>query len=381
MKLKISSIMAFFIYHIIFINLYYVSKYDLVVDAFCVIVLIILCIKFKYFTNKRYKEINILLFAFIIVILISSFYNKVNMHRGILYAIKILEIFLFWEYVHQRKEQKSVIKIFLYLTMIYLIITDMLLLFKPSLYLNNSQNYLLGNKFHVSYLHILLFAFYSFYTYEKKNIIVKILKGLIWILAITVSITTECNTAVIGCILIIIGSVIAKKKNMKSFNNPRNIILTLIISSSMLLYFSGVLHVKPVEYFIVNVLNEDLTLTGRMNIYEKDLEVIPNKLFLGYGYGNSYDVMFEAMGAPNTQNGLLECILNFGVIGTILLIIIIYKVFKDYDQNNNMNSIILYLYVFAILGMIEITIDITYIALIAMLNNGKIKALVGEKSE
>ena len=47
MKLKISSIMAFLVYHIIFINLYYVHKYDLVVYAFCAIMLFILCISKK----------------------------------------------------------------------------------------------------------------------------------------------------------------------------------------------------------------------------------------------------------------------------------------------------------------------------------------------
>lgn len=381
MKLKISSIMAFLVYHIIFINLYYVHKYDLVVYAFCAIMLFILCIKFKYFTNRRYIKINAFIFIFITIIIISAVYNKVNLHRGILYAIKILEIFLFWEYVYQRNEQKSVIKIFLYLAVVYVIITDMLIFFKPNLYLNNSKNYLLGNKFHVSYLHILLFVFYSYYNYGKNDAIVKIFKVLIWSWAVVISIITECSTAVIGCILIAIVNLVAKKKNIKNLSNPKAIILTLVISCSILLFFSGILHIKPVQYLIVNILHEDLTLTGRMYIYEKDFGIISEKLFLGHGYGNSYDVMFDAIRAPNTQNGLLECLLNFGVIGTTLLLLIIYRVFKDYDKNSNMNAIIVYLYVFSILGMIEVTIDIKYIALIAMLNNGKINTLVGEKSE
>ena len=137
--------------------------------------------------------------------------------------------------------------------------------------------------------------------------------------------------------------------------------------------FRGILNYKPIQFFIVEILNEDLTLTGRLEIYDNDLEIISKKLFLGYGYGNSHDVMYDAIKAPNTQNGLLECVLNFGVLGTFILLLIIYNVFKNYDKNKNKIPLIIYIYAFSILGMVEVTINITYIAVIALINNGLIK--------
>lgn len=380
MKIKISSIMAFLIYHVIFISMYYVPQYSLLVYIFCGILLVMLCCKIKYFINKRYSKVNILIFSFVAMILFSAFYNRVNMQRGVIYAIKVLEIFLFWEYVHQKNEQKTVVKVFLYLTVFYLIITDILLFISPNLYKNNSRNYLIGNKFYVSYLHILLLIFYSYYKSSRNDIRVKCVKIFLLVWAIAIAFVTDCSTAVTGCALILLLKLIIKRKNIKNLSNPKMFMITLFVSCSLLLCFSGILHTKPIKFLIVNVLHEDLTLTGRLYIYENDFDIISKKLFLGHGYGNSYDVMYSAIKAPNTQNALLECLLNFGILGTIALLLLMYRIFKDYNKCNEMDSIIIYLYVFSILGMIEITINITFIALLAMLNNGKINSLVGEKN-
>ena len=246
---------------------------------------------------------------------------------------------------------------------------------RPDMFLANDSNYLLGNKFQVSYFHILLLAFYMYYVKDKKDKKNVVFKTIFAVLAICICLYTECTTALIGALLFLI-IYVATKNNHKKIK-PIFIMVLLIVSCSILILFSNIVHLKPIEYIIVNLLHEDITLTGRTYIYDNIFSVIGNKWLLGYGYGNSYDIMFEQLHLPNTQNALLEYWLDSGILGVTLLLVLIYNIFKDY--NKNINSIVIYLYVFSILGCIEVTIDIIYIALLAMLNIGKVNKINNEK--
>lgn len=364
MKISIINIMAFIIYHIIFVTFSYVDNYNVIVLALEILMLFLLCLKIKVIINKKFAKINILLIAFIFIIFIGAIRSGSTFMRGIIFGIKVLEIFIFCEYAYQKNKIDSVIKTFFYLTLFYVIITDILLISVPSLFMRYN-NYFVGNKFYVSYLHILLFTFYM--CLPKKN---KRFTIILYAYSIIISIIVNCNTALIGTILIALLYLLKDRFNLV---NPALIIIVILVSSSILFMFRGILNYKPIQFFIVEILNEDLTLTGRLEIYDNDLEIISKKLFLGYGYGNSHDVMYDAIKAPNTQNGLLECVLNFGVLGTFILLLIIYNVFKNYDKNKNKIPLIIYIYAFSILGMVEVTINITYIAVIALINNGLIK--------
>lgn len=365
MKIKISSIMAILLYHIIFINLYYVEKYSLIIQAFALILFFYLALKMKFFINSRYLKVNILLFSFISIMLISSIVN-VNAQRGVFQVVKLLEVFLFFEYIKQIGNEKNTIRIFTILTFIYIIINDLLMFLSPSLFYLNNSNYLLGNKFQVSYIHILLPILYMYYNslINKKDVSNMVASIITLLFAMFISAYTECTTGLVGTILFTVFYFCMRKKNKKV--NAKAIIIVLLISCSILLIFSNIVKLKPVEYIIVNILHEDVTLTGRTIIYENIFNIIGSKWLLGYGYGNSYDVMSEQLNYPNTQNALLEYWLTTGIAGMILLIILIYKILNNY--NKNINSLIIYLLVFCILGSIEITISTIFLAVLAIIN-------------
>lgn len=376
MKIKISSIMAILLYHIIFINLYYVEKYSLITQAFALILFFYLALKMKFFINSRYLKVNILFFSFISIMLISSIVN-VNAQRGIFQAVKLLEVFLFFEYIKQIDNEKNTIRIFTILTFIYIIINDLLMFLSPNLFYLNNSNYLLGNKFQVSYIHILLPILYMYYNTltNKKDVSNMVVSIITLLFAMFISAYTECTTGLVGTILFSVFYLCMHKKNKKV--NAKAIIIVLLISCSILLIFSNIVKLKPVEYIIVNVLHEDVTLTGRTVIYENVFNVIKDRWFLGYGYGNSYDVMSEKLNFPNTQNALLEYWLTTGIVGMILLVILTYKILKNY--NKNVNSLIVYLFVFCILGSIEITIGTVFLAVLAIVNEGDNKDYKSKK--
>lgn len=100
------------------------------------------------------------------------------------------------------------------------------------------------------------------------------------------------------------------------------------------------------EDYVHQVLGRDLTLTGRTYIWSAILEEVNTGLFWGYGYGTfwGYNSLLESQIIANytnkiggvivsgAHNGFLELILQIGIIGVLLfLVIILYSGKKLYD--------------------------------------------------
>lgn len=375
MKLKVSSIIAIMAYHVALVNLPYISIYNYILYAFIAILLLFFAINYKVFLKKEYSNVNIFLLLFISIAFLSAIYNGNNVHRTVIYISKVLSIVLFFEYMYQKNENKKAINIFYKLTMIYCFFNDIIVFINPNIYIQHQGYYFLGNKFNISYMHIILLVLFM-YLYRdniKNNFNKKALMFFIIVISLAIFIITECTTALIGYLLLLLFIFFIPIK--KVIKKPKVFLVTIIVTGFVLVFFSGILHNKLIENIIVNVLHEDIELTGRIYIYENVFNILSKSLLLGYGYGNSYEIMYDYITAPNTQNGILECILNFGVLGTTLFILFILTIVKNLKYNveyKDKQYIILFgVYVFIILGMVEVTYDIYLITLLSMLNCGK----------
>ena len=106
-------------------------------------------------------------------------------------------------------------------------------------------------------------------------------------------------------------------------------------------------------------------------------KIIFQKKFLGYGYNNSYSILYPLIQAPNTQNALVEWWFISGLIGLGLLLTSIYINFenmkKNYAKKFNEDSFIMGIYIFLILGSIEITIGTAFFVLLLFSNIGNFK--------
>lgn len=103
-----------------------------------------------------------------------------------------------------------------------------------------------------------------------------------------------------------------------------------------IIVFSGV---SLFALFLITYWNElilisgrDLTLSGRTIIWGIALEAISNKFFLGYGIEGFWhpdskfaQVNFNIMGhfVPNSHNGYFEILLDLGIVGLILYLLVI----------------------------------------------------------
>ena len=367
-KIYFPTFFLVLIYFASFITLPYFEYYNLF--KYCILLVCGIYSLFNIFVLGNYKlrKINILLIAYLISIIVSAYINKdVGTERNsflasIVFCGSIFETVIIMErYFHDNKIDKLVNVLF-NITLYVLIINDFLI-FVGYNHPFVENYYLIGNKFTVSYTHILLLALY-FYKIKKYDTTIKnIIFICLSITTLTIDLLVKCSTGIVGLIVFYIISMFIKEKHL--IKSKLFFIFIFTLSFTFFLTFDLFLNNDFVKYIIVDILGEDITLTGRISIYQNIIEVLDGHYLFGYGYGNSFEVMMSTIGAPNSQNGLLECILTQGVISTTILItMIMYSTLcKKYKKNNFLIAII---YMFIILSSIEITFGSLFLIVLVL---------------
>ncbi|MCU7204085.1 O-antigen ligase family protein [Turicibacter sp. TA25] len=282
-----------------------------------------------------------------------------------MYIVIVYELFFILSYITEKIDYLFIIKILYKLALIYIILTDLLIFINPHYFMKNGEYYLVGNKFSVGYLHLQLIVLFFMYTnLNKKFKFSRYLIGILYILlTIIIAIKVDCMTTIIGLfILLLFLFFIPRKITTK----PDVFLLILLVSNLALLSYDRILNIPSIQYFITQILNRDISLTGRTVIYDNIPKLMQGKVLLGYGYGSSYETWMKYINLPNSQNALIDIIIEQGLFAVIFLLIIIYFVIKRINLKDK-NIIHIYypalvmLYVYSILGAVEITINISYI--------------------
>ena len=385
--MKNVTICSILLFHAVFVSLGNDSK---IIKYVCVVLLIMFLMNHtEVFFKKTYRKINISVLAFAVLIISSSFYSflhpelavgrvYVSPFSGILLALCIIDTFFLFEYLHYRGEIKECIKVLHYLSFFYVIIANIYAMSHlPSLQNETSADYIIGNKFVLSYLNIFFVTTYYFLNKDKikdrnfKNI-------LIVLLLLTVSVfiarKTYCSTGVIGGVCFFV--FIFFSHILKPILSSRIILFSVIIASSLFaLFIDFVLSIPIVEYVIVDVLGEDLTLTGRTFIYGSLIEIIKRSPWWGYGYGNSTFVIPQFVGFGNAQNGVLENLINYGIIGLAGFMFLTYCSFSFSKQKVNSYPFVCLIYFYLITSTVEITLGLNFLCilpLVAFCDNDKV---------
>lgn len=383
MHLSLYQIIAILVYHVTFVRYYYISNYTIPTVIMSIPICLYIGLKIKIIYNdERYKKINLLLMTFSCLILISSIVNFSNFDSSALFVLKLWICFLFFEYLHIINKLNNVLLIYVFLSTIYVSLSLIIYKNNVSLFYDYGKNYLIGNKFDVSYItyisFILLFVFFK--NTKKNNLACRLITAAYYLFSLIVAFQVGCSTMIIGNILTILLYFIRDK----ILREEKNIIITIFISTIFLFVFSKFLNISFVNDFITNVLKKDSTLTGRTVIYSYVFKIILQNVFFGVGYGNSYTTFVNTMGAANAQNAILDWGVQIGIFGTLFLLIIVKLIFKNIKMENikKIKPIIVAIYVFSILGMVEITFNMYFFTLLAIINYGyRLKKKEDKKNE
>ena len=368
-----SFIIILLVYQIALVSFPYFPQYKFI-KAMCIIVLAILLLSKIKVVRARCVEAKIVIpiLLYLLAVMVSAFINQGKyfitnpLYGAGIYCLSVFEIMCSLLYVAKRESPCMIIKTFFAITLSYVLMNDFFLWINPSMFSTNSTYYFIGNKFSVAYTHIQLIALYILHNYIKEKKYKNTLKYLailtiLCVLSVYVSDKVGSTSGIIGIFLLIVFinvPYLLKKGAINWF-------IMLICMCMLPFLYEGILANQYVEYFIVDVLKKSITLTGRTVIYNNITNLLSNHLLFGYGFGSTYEVWSNYIGMPNSQNGLIDCVLEQGLIATILLVVVLFIIMRrscmKYNKNNLYNPVFAIIYVYTFLSSIEITINITYI--------------------
>lgn len=352
------------IFHVLFvkINYSYFQDYRRIRLYMLLLSGILLFQVVKVLLEKKWGIVNLLTVLFSASIIYSSYYNRgfesSNIQTSFILGFGIFELFWLLEYAKKMKAVDTVLRVWWICILIYCALSDILWIMNPHVY-GQADTFLIGNKFQICYMHIWLLILYFNFEKKKRALIV-----VLFLLNIIVAINASCTTALIGCISL--GILLKFRMKLETvIRNPATLAISLAFFNSILMVNSALTANPTVRYIIVNILGKDPTLTGRVGIYAKALIAIKNSLLWGYGYENNYTASVRYIGAANIQNGILDLVMSYGVIGTILLIgLLLYLIYQKGNETSYIVISALYMYV--LISSVEIVFDGWFFACVAL---------------
>lgn len=286
--------------------------------------------------------------------------NATRYDHSYYYVIKILMSVLYFEYLNLHNKASIFIKYLLIFMTPFVIISDI----NGFIYQSSGiDGYLAGNKFYVCYLNIFLATIYYLQhpTLEGKS---KYKMQFLLLTTFLLSLKTQCSTMVIGTIvyyyLIFYWSITKRGKLYKA-----KTFLTGLFICDILFFFivTLLLQIPLIQFIVVDVLGEDLTLTGRIGMYASLGEVLSECPFYGFGLGNASLATTMYMVGDNAQNGFLNLFLEIGFLGVFLFYGILLLMMRKAKSNKTSYSLICFIYTMLILSSIEITFTTYFFAM------------------
>lgn len=381
----------------IFVSLESDSK---IIKYVCVLLLMIFLLKKNILSiQKNYIKINWALYLFSFAILLSSFnmifldlpldFHRVSPLSGVLFVLCVIDMFWLLEYLSITNKIYPFCRSLYKLMCIYIIVNDIVLLKQmPAIsgMSSSSIHYIVGNKFEVVYLHYFFTALYYFLNCTNQNTFLqkRCIYTLHILLCMVISVFVECTTGLLGALTLGVSILLYHK--ISFLFKPQILISILLLIGSFFFLYEEILAIPFVQYIVVDILNEDLTLTGRTIIYEKMMDLLYMEPWLGYGNGTAtFFTTYHINDAlTNTQNGLLNDFIEWGFVGVSCFLLLIYIAFKNrFTSIDYKNPFICLLFTYIILSCIEITLGLRFLVVLpfCLLTQQSLKKIITHRKQ
>lgn len=305
-----------------------------------------------------------------LVTLVSTVANAMAINTivaSFMYGMQIVTIFLVSYRVIKMQRVYVFVNWLAHIFGCIVVLSDLLMLFVNYDFLNPSEEYLIGNKFVIAYIHCFWTAL-VFYKYKMVDVpflrngkinckkLRYAIRGVVaavlsFFICMRVTTTTGMITVAVLTLLMIMP---IKIQNILSSNYA--LIATAGIMNVLNFGTAQLMTNDYVQYFIQNVLGKSSTLSGRLQIWAIIFGLISKKALLGYGY---YNGMIETyLGYGNPQNGVLKILLDTGIIGLLFYAALLFITLRSLNSKNAKKSfpMLAFLYAMLVASLVEINL-------------------------
>jgi len=346
----------------------------------------LLCKESKVFFDKDYLWINLSLLAFSIISVISveanvdyiqtlnvqyrdgEYISGVTSSKNVLYtSLGLIMSAIFVEKNADAGNFRTMLRTLLFCMGILLMPVNIDAM-KHVVVFDDIEGYMVGNKFTVCYLNLYFCAIYymahPILNHKQKQLLLL----FIFMLA-AVSIHTQCTTTLLGAVVLAVLAIFSSDRMKKHLSSIKIVFFTLFVCDILFFFFTPwFLQFDFVQDFIVNVLHEDLTLTGRLDIYMNIQDAFEESPWIGYGVGNSNMISRMYTGAFDAQNGLADLFIQFGALGCLTFLMIIFLLFRQIKNKYvTVYPIVVFVYAIFAISMVEIPFKHSFVFFLLML--------------
>lgn len=372
MKIKISKVD--FVIYALFLALFKIYVIPQFIQQLLKVILLI-GVMFFIITHANKKKLLNIIVPFGTIIVLSGilsyeagFVGQQSIYNGLLHAVCIYAIYMISDYCAEHDYLDGMVSCLFNITLIYCLLSlgSMILLGHSDK--GTEITYIWGNKFMTSYYFILWIALFRA-KYQKEIGTLKRYELIYFFSSFIVLLVCRwlyCSTATIATVLLIIIPFVPQRVKQIA-TNPITVIIAIIAAGVIPFAIDGIIKVEFVQHVITDILNKSLNLTGRIRIYAFLGQIISQRTWLGYGYGNT--AVESVVGYGNAQNGLIQLIIDYGLFGTIMFFIIVFQCLKKRQLSDRLEGIYIVLYVMIICSIVEISYNYIFYLVLLMIGN------------
>lgn len=219
-----------------------------------------------------------------------------------------------------------------------------------------SSNYIIGDKFLLSYMNMLCFALIY---WKIPSVVTLVVFGSI---SLWISVLVGCSTGVIGTVIMIIMILLSYPVRALPAHRLFLPILTVVLSV-VAVAFTGLLTWGPFGRFITSVLGESSDLTGRIFIYPVLISLFIKRPLLGYLTANGANqAVIGACGAADAQEGLFHILLTNGLVGAVLFLITEYvSIGRIHYMGRREHGLYAFVVAMTVCSVVEINLGLPFI--------------------
>lgn len=309
---------------------------------------IFIIVLFYYFITRRIKDKRWLILISFLVLLAISLVWSIDKSYGFKIYINFLGgscyFFLFCTIANKEKIMTS-----LYGYCNFMLLCEIVSLILKIGYmgenLDGAMSGIHGSRSSLNIYLSFAVCIYTIYIINYKNKFKELPKIPIFMIFIctVIMIASKSSTGVIILLLFPILLVIENKKKLMK------VILNISVGVCLLLPFVNLN--SPIVNNIVRILfNKTLTFSGRRYIWEYSIANIFDNKILGNGFQSTKKMLSGARISSyssipeHTHNGFLEVIVQSGILGAIILLIIVYIAYRTADKMNTKEFSVLKVY-------------------------------------
>lgn len=326
--------------------------------VFLAIVLLFLLYKS---VGKMWNEGLLLATVLTIPSFIGFFCGDLNIKiflEGILNAVVIYSMYTFLQYVAEHNLLKRTLDVLFYLASVtcFISLISVLRQGRAAYETGTDYKYFFGNKFATMYLFIFLvgLAYVKFYSGQKRKVKRRLILLSLIVLEIFLSYWVRCSTTMIGGIVMFFTIMFSGKRTewiRKLMSNPVISVIYLIFPGFLALNMASIIQIPSIRQFITDRLGKSVSLTGRVYIYSTLMNTFTQKPIFGYGYNSNIVNQLTEIGSA--QNGLFQLLIEFGVVGVVMVSIIVYKSFLSSRDINELWGIKVFVFAMCICSIVE----------------------------